>query len=135
MDLDFKELYSSYTAEQLFEVLQNPEQYQQEAVDAAWEIASSKGWKKVLTEKLELLDKEKKAGEARDLSNKLEQARIISDNCFLEINMAIAFQLEGILINEGIDFCTVQKYGVRSPITIFYFLKEDFERAKNTLGF
>ncbi|HSC36670.1 MAG TPA: hypothetical protein VLD19_02315, partial [Chitinophagaceae bacterium] len=64
MDLDFKELYSSYTAEQLFEVLQNPEQYQEEAVAAAWELASSKGWKKAFTERLDILNKEKKAREA-----------------------------------------------------------------------
>jgi hypothetical protein len=133
-EIDFKELYSSYTVDQLLDILQNADQYQPDAIAVAWEVAASKGWKQQLTEKLAAFNKEKQEEESEELNEQIEKARMINDNCTVGVYINDFADVQGALENVGIKYCTMEFYLTKGPDIMFYFFKEDFEHAKHVLG-
>jgi hypothetical protein len=133
-EVDFKELYSSYTADQLLDIFQNADQYQPAAIAVAWEVAALKGWKQQITEKLEAFNKKREEEESEELNENIRKVRIMKDNCTISASINNIADMQGDLERAGIDYYTMESYDSRRPAIVFYFFKEDFERARNVLG-
>ena len=130
MDFNFEELYNSYSKEELFEILTNPEDYQENAVEVAKRIAKNKGWLSEINHELK-----QQANEEELLYKKQEIIKaIIADQCFLEIIGYYILEADSLLAENNIDHYFVEKSNPKSPGRFYYFFKKDFERVKQLLS-
>ncbi len=121
-EIDFKELYSSYTIDQLLDILQNADQYQPLAIAEAWEMAASKGWKQQLTEKLAAFNKEKEEEASEELNEQIRNARMMNDNCTVRVDVnELCSICRAHWKMQGIDYCTMELYDVKKTCYCFLF--------------
>jgi hypothetical protein len=116
------------------DILQNADQYQPDAIAVAWEVVASKRWKQQITEKLEAFNKEKQEEASEELNEKIKNARMMEDNCTVDLSFSNFLAMQGELANAGIDYCTMELYEFKMPTIVLYFFKKDFEHAKKILG-
>lgn len=130
MQFNFKELYAAYDKDELYVILSHQEDYQPDAVNAAWEVAVSKGWQKELTEKLNI----KKANEEENVYEESRINEILSEGCFIEVSRNNIIEIEAALIEHNIEYAFLEKNNVKNPGRFYYFYKSDFDAAKKLLG-
>ena len=127
----FYEKYKDYSKKQLFKILTNKDEYQQEAVEAATYFLKKNGWDNELDN---LLTREQKqyenevAEKAEYYSKKVEFRR---DNNYYLIRPTETDAFEARLTELGIEYFKMDNdsdlYKIHYPALVYYFKNKDTE--------
>ncbi|MFH0893331.1 MAG: hypothetical protein V2A54_02755 [Bacteroidota bacterium] len=130
MEEDLYERYKGYSKEQIFDILEDPGEYQEDAMKAATKVLWKNGWNEEFQEML-LFKEQQSVEETEEKAAYLKKAsEFHNGNFFFDINSSDVMKFEAALDKEGIDFFKEEnkKTTVQfdtNPTEKYYFKKED----------
>ncbi len=146
---EFLETYRTFEKEQLFQIVLFPDEYKEEAILAAKQVITEKGWKRELDKALEqqnIKEQEEQEQYEQDVIDKAEYYKnyveLKNEGISFQINKESTVLFEDKLIENNIEFFRADKQIISElnydeDCQTYYLKKTDYEKAieiKKELG-
>ena len=127
----FYEVMNSLEKKELFKVLIQHEEYNQEAVEAAILVVKEKNYVQELKEIVEKMERKSNFEKSSEEAKSAKLANINLKNCIkFSISSSNQINFEGQLIKHNIEFYRSEGYNIDTLVMNYYFSDEDFDKAK-----